>query len=70
MDESLAWTGLLSECVFFVNPAFVNLDDMISAGIPGAIVRVDCDPKDAVFVHVAPNDLALGCVGGMISDAQ
>lgn len=69
MDENLVWTGLLSECVFFVNPDFVNIEDMCNAGIPGAIVRVDGNPQDHVFVHVAPNDLALGCVGGMISDA-
>lgn len=68
MSDSLAWTGLLSEMIVFVDADRVNIDDLVEAVNPGSIVRVDGNPKDAVFIHVSPQDQYLGCVGGMISE--
>lgn len=68
MSEHLAWAGLLSECVFFIDAHRVNIDDMVGAGVAGGIVRCDGHPQDSVWVHVRPNDEFLGCVGGMISE--
>jgi hypothetical protein len=68
MDERVAWTGMLSECVVFVDADRVDLEDLCRATLPGAIVRCMGNPQDSVYIHVAPNDAALGCVGGMISE--
>jgi hypothetical protein len=68
MNELLAWTGLLSDFIVFIDQDRVNINDLVEAVNPGAIVRCDGDPHSAVLIHVSPNDKFLGCIGGMISD--
>ena len=67
-SELTVWVELLSTCVVFVDPNRVNLDDLLNATRPGSIVRCDGSPKNAVLIHVLPQDQYLGCVGGMISE--
>jgi hypothetical protein len=69
MSESMAWVGMLQGMTVFIDWNRVNLDDLIEAG-PGAIVRCEGNPHDAVMIHVAPQDEYIGCIGGMISDAE
>ena len=47
---------------------YVNLDDLLHANRPGAIVRCDISPADAIKLYAPAEHQALRCVAGWISE--
>lgn len=66
-DRHERFTRLLSQWFIAVDVKRVIIEDLLN-DISGAIIRCDGDPQKAMQVHVMPQDQALGCIGGFISE--